>query len=68
MPVQTGYLFVGLGRFELPTFGPPDHYVPSRWLETSSRVAIDQSCDFDIVEELHFASPNETDPGGARGA
>jgi len=25
MPVQTGYLFVGLGRFELPTFGPPDH-------------------------------------------
>jgi len=30
MPVQTGYLFVGLGRFELPTFGPPDHRNLSR--------------------------------------
>ncbi len=24
-PVQTGYLFVGLPRFDLGTFGPPDH-------------------------------------------
>ena len=22
--IEKGYLFVGLGRFELPTFGPPD--------------------------------------------
>ena len=29
-PVQTGYLFVGLPRFELGTFGPPDRCTTNR--------------------------------------